>query len=124
KRMSALDKPADIKAWKPATAAPPPQTIAPPKPPVVVSSTPVRDPSWPPFPSFNPLPNRAARDAAFGHFEFTRGAGRSINIDPGWVQANIQDTPIPQLKNLWRGGRAQCHKRVAEQLKALWAAWE
>jgi hypothetical protein len=31
---------------------------------------------------------------------------------------------IPQLKNLWRGGRVQCHQRVAEQLQALWAAWE
>ncbi|MFL5803307.1 MAG: N-acetylmuramoyl-L-alanine amidase [Roseiflexaceae bacterium] len=124
KRMSALDEPADIKAWKPATATPPPQPTPPPKPSVVVSPTPVRDPNWPPFPSFGPLPNRAARDAAFGHFEFTRGAGRSINIEPSWVQANIKDVPIPQLKSLWRGGRVQCHLRVEEQLKALWAAWE
>jgi len=124
KRMSELDKPADIKAWKPAPSTPPAPPAPPPKTPVVVSTTPVRDPNWPPFPSFNPLPNRAARDAAFGHFSYTPAAGRNIIIEPGWVQANIQDVSIPQLKNLWRGGRAQCHRRVAEQLKALWAAWE
>jgi hypothetical protein len=124
KRTSALDKPADIKAWTPAPATPPKPAPTLATPPVVAPSTAVRDTNWPPFPGFGPLPNRKARDDAFGHFEFSRGSGRSINIEPSWVQANIRDVQIPQLKNLWRGGKVQCHQRVEAQLKALWAAWE
>jgi hypothetical protein len=124
KRMSELPKPPDIMAWNPAPATPPPQPPPPAQPVALPVVTPVRDTNWPPFPNFKPLPNRAKRDEAFGHFEYTRGAGRSINIQGGWVQANIIEIVIPQLAKLWRGGKVQVHRRVADQLKAMWAAWE
>jgi hypothetical protein len=124
-RMSALPKPPDILAWNPAAAPPPPP---PPPPPVQTVAlpvvTPVRDTNWPPFPNFGALPNRAKRDEAFGHFEFARGSGRNIIIQGNWVQNNIIEIVIPQLAKLWRGGKVQVHRRVADQLKAMWAAWE
>lgn len=126
RRMSALEKPADVQAWKPASASLPeqPAAVTFSAPPPNVSSTPVRDPNWPPFPNFKPLPNRAARDAAFGAFSFTRGEGNKINIDPAWVQANICEVTIPQLQRLIGNRKVRFHRRVVDQLLAMWAAWE
>jgi hypothetical protein len=124
KRMGDLPKPADVMAWNPAPATAPPPPPPQPQPVALPVATPVRDTNWPPFPNFRPLPSRAKRDEAFGHFEYTRGSGRSINIQGGWVQANIVEIVIPQLAKLWRGGKVQVHRRVADQMKAMWAAWE
>jgi hypothetical protein len=124
KRMSELPRPPEIMAWNPAPATAPPPAPPPAQPVALPVVTPVRDTNWPPIPNFKPLPSRAKRDEAFGHFEFTRGKGRSINIQGGWVQANIVEIVIPQLAKLWRGGKVQVHRRVADQMKAMWAAWE
>jgi len=132
KRMSALPKPADILAWQPAAPSKPaPVPAAPPvipstTPIVVVGGTPVRDINWPPRPNFNPLPSNAARQKVFGTFGFERTNGDNIRILGNWVQDNIVTIAIPQLANVKgaAGGNIQYHKLAAEQLRAIWAAWE
>jgi hypothetical protein len=132
KRMSALPKPADIQAWQPAAPSrpvpAPPQPVAiPPSTPIVVASgTPVRDLSWPPRPNFNPLPSNAARQKVFGTFDFQRTNGDNIRILGNWVQENIVTVAIPQLASVKgaAGGNIQFHRLAAEQLRAIWAAWE
>jgi hypothetical protein len=132
KRMSALPKPPDIQAWQPATPSKPvpvPQPLAatPPSTPIVViGGTPVRDLSWPPRPNFNPLPSNAARQKVFGAFDFERANGDNIRILGNWAQENIVTVAIPQLASVKgaAGGNIQFHRLAAEQLRAIWAAWE
>ncbi|HJZ45827.1 MAG TPA: N-acetylmuramoyl-L-alanine amidase [Roseiflexaceae bacterium] len=132
KRMSGLPKPADIQAWQPAVPSkpvpvPPPPAATPPSTPiVVVGGTPVRDVNWPARPNFNPLPNNAARQQVFGTFDFQRTNGDNIRILGNWVQDNIVTVAIPQLANVngAAGGNIQFHKLAAEQLRAMWAAWD
>jgi hypothetical protein len=121
---SQLPKPPDVLAWQPGAAAPPPPPSPIVHPPAPPASTAVRDPNWPPFPNFNPLPSRRARDEAFGGFQFAPASGRFITILGDWVPKNIIDLHIPQLERFRKGGIIKCHRRVADQLKALWAAWE
>ena len=132
KRMSALPKPADIQAWQPAapsTPAPAPPAPAPtPRstPIVVVGGTPVRDINWPPRPNFNVLPSNAARQNVFGRFDFERTNGDNIRILGNWIQDNIATVAIPQLASIkgTAGGNIQFHRLAADQLRAMWAAWE
>jgi hypothetical protein len=127
KRMSALGKPADIQSWSPAAAAPPPapQTVAAPPPPPAVGA-PVRDVSWPPRPGFFPLPTNEARQQVFGRFDYVRTTGDNIRILGSWEQDNIIAVAIPQLASVQGagGGNIRFHKLAAEQLRAMWAAWE
>lgn len=87
-------------------------------------------PNWPPKPSFPPL-SAAERVRLFGEFKY-KPAGvpsnpEAILITDGWGERNITHVHIPQLKNI-PGAPASCnipfHAKAAEQLKALWAAWE
>jgi len=132
KRMSALPKPADIQAWQP--AAPSHPVSAPPAPAptprttpiVVVGGTPVRDINWPPKPNFNVLQSNASRQEVFGRFDFERTSGDNIRILGNWIQDNITTVAIPQLASIkgTAGGNIQFHRLAADQLRAMWAAWE
>jgi hypothetical protein len=132
KRMSALPKPADIQAWKPAapgTPVPTPPVPAPTKPTtpiIVIGGAPVRDINWPPKPNFNVLQSNAARQEIFGRFDFERSGGDNIRILGNWMQDNITTVAIPQLASIkgTGGGNIQFHRRAADQLRAMWAAWE
>jgi hypothetical protein len=135
-RLSQHKLPNDIQQWNSTpvavavqAAAPRPNVgQSPPKPaPVVSAGTPSGDPSWPPFPNFRMLYNGGERGQVFGNFHFTRGNGVLINIDPAWVNANIVQIEIPQLKrlpNVKHSGLIKCHRLVADQFRQLWAAWE
>lgn len=132
KRMNALPKPADIQAWQPAAPSKPapapaaqPATV-PSAPIVIVGGAPVRDINWPPHPNFNPLRSNAARQNVFGRFDFERTSGDNIRILGNWVQDNIVTVAIPQLASVKgaAGGNIQYHRLAAEQLRAMWAAWE
>jgi hypothetical protein len=132
KHMSALPKPADIQSWqpsapaRPAPAPTPPAPTPPSTPIVVVGGTPVRDINWPPRPNFNPLPSNQARQNVFGSFDYQRTNGDNIRILGNWSQDNIVTVAIPQLAHVQGagGGNIQFHKLAAEQLRAIWAAWE
>jgi hypothetical protein len=62
-----------------------------------------------------------AFDAAYGHFSYTEGSTGDINIDPAWIAANIVEADIPQLHKFTRGKPIQCHRLVADDLKAVFA---
>lgn len=75
----------------------------------------------------------AQRQKLFGLIEYTpaptRNNPEAISITNGWEQENIISVTIPQLKGVPvfgkpSKGRLQFHKKGAEQLKALWAAWQ
>lgn len=75
----------------------------------------------------------ARRKKLFGEFDYepapTRGNPEKILITDGWDRTNIKTVSIPQLKGISvfgkpSSGRMRFHTKAAEQLKALWAAWE
>lgn len=75
----------------------------------------------------------AQRQKLFGIIEYdhtpTSQNHEAITITNGWDQANIITVTIPQLKGKpvygkISSGRMRFHKKAAEQLKAMWAAWE
>lgn len=84
---------------------------------------------WPPQPIFPPLNSNEARAAIFGAFRYERIAeGQDdIRILGNWESVNIVSLVIPRLRGV-KGARAdgkiRVHKLVAEQFKALFAAWE
>jgi len=127
-RLSALPKPPDVLAWQPKPVAP--AAALPPKPAtapaVMLVSKAVRDMNWPPRPNFYPLQSDKARMEAFGTFTYIRARGDNIQIQGDWPQNNIVKITIPQLASVKgaNGSTIQVHKRVAEQLCGLWAAWE
>jgi hypothetical protein len=134
KRMSGLPKPPDIVAWQPAKPSapaptpPPPAPIPEPRAPVVVvGGAPVPgDISWPARPNFNPLPSNEARFRVFGHFDYQRTTGDNIRILGSWEQENIITVQIPQLASLQgtNSGNIRFHHLAADQLRAMFAAWE
>lgn len=75
----------------------------------------------------------AQRQRLFGtiEYEHTRKPSNreAITITNGWDKENIVTVTIPQLKGTPvygkpSSGRMRFHKKGAEQLKAMWAAWE
>jgi hypothetical protein len=134
KRMSELPKPPDVLAWQPAkpsaaapTPPPPPPTPTPQTPVVITGGAPVAgDVHWPPPPNFWPQPNNEARFSTFGRFDFQRTSGDNIRILGSWEQDNIISVSIPQLANVQGagGGNIRLHKLAADQLRAIFAAWQ
>jgi hypothetical protein len=87
-------------------------------------------PAWPPPPSFGSLSTQE-NNTLFGSFSFSpapsSGNPEGITIHGDWVVKNIMKVKIPQLKGIFGGpgnGDVLFHVKGAEQLKALWAAWE
>ncbi len=75
----------------------------------------------------------AARARMFGRFEFepapTARNPEAIRILDDWEQLNILNVFLPQLKGVpvfgrRSSGRLRFHRAAADQLKAMWAAWE
>lgn len=87
-------------------------------------------PNWPPRPALQPLVTTAQRQQLFGTFQFqpnpVPGNPENIRILGNWVAQNIVVVRIPQLDGLMgvNRGRMQFNKLAADQLIALWLAWE
>lgn len=67
------------------------------------------------------------RNAIFGTFGFTANQDGSINILGTWARDNIVSVTIPQLAGIEgapKSGAIPLHRLVAEQTRALFAAWE
>jgi hypothetical protein len=84
---------------------------------------------WPPQPIFPPLNSNEERAVTFGAFRYERIAAEKddIRILDSWEGKNIVSLVIPQLRGIKGAradGRIRVHKRIAEQFKALFAAWE
>ena len=87
-------------------------------------------PNWPPKPDFIPL-SAAERERVFGKFAFQPAGNPSnpeaILITDGWGAKNIAQVPVPQLRGVTgapASGIIPFHEKAADQLVALWAAWE
>jgi len=87
-------------------------------------------PAWPPPPSFKPLSSHARGDL-FGVFSYvaapTNWNPEGIRITDNWAQTNLAQVEIPQLVGVSgapKDGVVTFHKAAADQLKALWQAWE
>lgn len=87
--------------------------------------------NFPPKPDFKQLAGTAARQAVFGKFSFVHqplpGNPENIRITDDWAQKNIVVVTIPQLKGVpgaGSTGRVQFHAKAAEQMVALWQAWD
>lgn len=92
----------------------------------------VDEEDFPPRPSFRPLVGTLARQQVFGKFSFQPAPIPSnrerIKILGDWEQKNIARVQIPTLQGIDtfgtpNSGRMRFHKKAAEQLKAMWAAW-
>ena len=87
--------------------------------------------AFPPRPNFNPLISTADRQKLFGKFDFVAAPVPSnpenIRILGTWEQDNIVRVQLPQLVGVQgapHDGGARFHKKAADQLVALWKAWE
>lgn len=87
-------------------------------------------PNWPAKPDARPLCN-ADRKRIFGQFAYvpapTAGNQEAIRIVDGWAAESIVTVEIPQLVGVQGApgtGKVQFHKLAADQLVALFAAWE
>ena len=89
--------------------------------------------------TIKPLVTNADRHRVFGEFtvEPVDGGGGAVRILGSWVKDNIVTIDVPQLRRIpgviYQGrrvgegpssGRVACHRLVADQLRALWQAWE
>lgn len=98
---------------------------------VVASPSTVAEPGWPLKPPDVKPMNAAARQALFGSFQYvpapTPGNPEAIKILGDWAAKNIVTIAIPQLIGVAGAhprGLVSCNKAIANQLKALFAAWE
>ena len=87
--------------------------------------------AFPPRPNFNPLISTADRQNLFGKFDFVAAPVPSnpenIRILGTWEQDNIVRVQLPQLVGVQgapHDGGVRFHKKAANQLVALWKAWE
>jgi hypothetical protein len=86
--------------------------------------------NYPPPPRFKPLSARG-RAELFGHFEYApaprEGFPEGIRILGSWQRQNIVTVSIPALDGI-RGAPANTnvsfHRAAADQLRALFAAWQ
>ena len=88
-------------------------------------------PNWPGRPDFPPLVSTAQRQQIFGAFQFVSAPlannRENIRILGGWEQQNIVRIPIPQLVGVQgapHDGGVRFHRSAANQLRALWQAWD
>jgi D-alanyl-D-alanine carboxypeptidase-like protein/putative peptidoglycan binding protein len=84
---------------------------------------------WPPRPIFSPLISNGERAKVFGAFEYERVSprGDAIRILGNWRSKNIGEVVLPQLARVRGGprdGKVHFHRKVAEQVRALFDAWE
>lgn len=85
---------------------------------------------YPPKPDFGPLVSNSARQNTFGKFRWTDAPTSNnregIKILGNWESENIVSVDLPQLSKATSGRftRMRFHKKGAEQLRGLWAAWE
>jgi hypothetical protein len=84
---------------------------------------------WPPRPIFAPLASNTERAKLFGRFDYERVApGKDdIRILGDWREKNLVRVLLPQLekvKGAPASGQVWLHRKVAEQTRALFAAWE
>lgn len=94
-----------------------------------VTTSVVLGPKWPGHPDFPPL-GFMDRAKLFGTFAFvpapSAGNPEGIRITDGWDKKNIMTVDIPQLVGT-KGcphGKIPFHTKGADQLQALWVAWE
>lgn len=87
-------------------------------------------PNWPPKPDFSNL-SPAEREVLFGKFSYVPepqpNNAENIRILGDWVAENIQTIDVPQLvgkKGANAKGQVTCHRRAADQIRSLFAAWE
>jgi len=87
--------------------------------------------SYPAKPTFPPLANNTARQQLFGPLEFapapTMSNPERIRITNNWDNANIVKLCLPQLigkEGATADGTVHFHRKVAEQLRGLWQAWD
>lgn len=86
---------------------------------------------FPPKPAFPALMGTSARQKVFGKFSFVPhpvpGNAENIRVTDDWPSKNIIVVPVPQLKGIpgaGSSGKVQFHREGADQLVALWQAWE
>ncbi len=91
----------------------------------------LQGPNWPPKPQFSPLVSTAQRQDTFGSFRFqavpTPSNPEALTILDGWALNNIVQVEIPQLIGIPgapSSGTILFHKKGADQIKALFRAWE
>jgi hypothetical protein len=98
-------------------------------PPVEGPKKPSSDAAWWPKQVLHGKGEAWARQT-FGDFEYTPKPAQykkqPITILGGWEGHNIVTVDVPQLKGVQgnKKGHVRFHKKAADQLKALWAAWE
>ena len=87
-------------------------------------------PKWPPPPEFGPI-SGADRLKVFGQFAYepapTQWNPEAITIKDNWAALNVVQVEIPQLVGVsgaGMSGKIPFHRAGADQLKALWEAWE
>ena len=88
------------------------------------------DERWPIPPNFNP-PSQKTREDLFGRFSFIPASIPSnpecIRITDSWVSKNMVTVVVPQLQGV-QGGPIRnsilFHRKGADQLTALFKAWE
>ncbi len=84
--------------------------------------------NWPPPPSFRTW-NREMTDTNLGKIEYEATEKGAVRITNGWDKENIIVINIPQLNKLgqrWghKNGDIKFHKKGAQQMINMWAAWE
>lgn len=93
----------------------------------------VRGVHFPPPPRFRSVTTTKSRQRRFGTFRYkpapTSSNPEGIEIIGNWEKENIVTVFIPQLKGVPvfgkpSSGRMKFHRKAADQLKALWQAWE
>ena len=92
-------------------------------------------------PDFEPLVGNTRRHAVFGNFKYASAATplnpEAITFLDDWPDKNILTVNIPQLALIPgiehqgkivgagpKSGNVSCHRLIADQMKALWQAWE
>lgn len=87
-------------------------------------------PNWPPKPDFGPI-SSADRGKLFGTFAYVPagipGNPEAIRITDSWPSTNIVQVDVPQLRGITgapTSAMVPFHRKGADQLKALWQAWE
>lgn len=88
-------------------------------------------PNFPPAPDFKPLVGIRARQRVFGRFDYVSDPSdrnpERIKVLGDWRKENITRVELPQLKGVKgapRTLRVTFHREAADQLVALWTAWD
>lgn len=86
---------------------------------------------FPSIPDFRPIVGTAARQAAFGKFNYiaapVKGNKENISIQGDWARKNICVIELPQLIGIAgasASGKVQCHVAVADSIRFMFAEFE